>query len=289
MRTRSLLTSGPRKLNPLALCALIPSLAIADPQPTPSPAVPSAEVPLAPVRAFTAPAEHPEAGEGEAIEVAQRRRRRRRRRAAPGGIDDSDLAREETLEELKEEEYEKEAWSVGTAIGLSFIPGGGAGLIYAEKPAASTVPYLLSAIGYGVGIAYFVGAFDESSSVVCNHDIDGRVAFEECSFGDPGSAVRNDRDPRGTPINGQQPPYFQTQGQYTEATIGEDFDGKQTGLIIIAGTYVVTTVLGAVWAASSVSDHNDAVRKKIDSTVQAPKPIVAYDGRRGFLGLSFDF
>lgn len=280
-----------RAVRPLLIAALTPGLALADPLPAPAPMTPSVEVPTAPLAAVTTTSpSRPEASAGdEDMMLAQRRRRRRRRPRKPGGIDDSDLQQEETLSDLKEEEYEKEAWSTGTAVGLSLLPGGGAGLIYAERPAAATVPYLLSAIGYGLGIAYLVGAFNEDASQVCTHDVDGRVALEECGYGDPGSDRRNERDPRGAPVNGVLPPYFQTQGQYAESTVGEDFDGAKTGVYILAGTYVVTTLLGAVWAASAVADHNDDVRKKVESTVQAPTPIVSYDGRRGFIGLSLDF
>lgn len=280
-----------RAVRPLLLTALTPGLAVAAPPtaPTLSAEIPKAQPAPPALDALTA--RWGDATGGEIIEVAQRRRRRRRPAARRGGIDDSDLANEETLEELKEEEYDKESWSMGTAIGLSFIPGGGAGLLYAEKPAAATVPYLLSAIGYGIGVAYIAGVADESSSDICTHVRDGRVPLEECGFGDAGAdpAVRNSRDQRGEPSSGIFPTYGQTQGEYTNGTVGEDFDGQKTGIIIIAGTYAVTTLLGAVWAASAVSDHNDRVRKKIDSTVQAPRPIVAYDGRRGFFGLAIDF
>src|SRR5688572_5331802 len=61
---------------------------------------------------------------------------------AQAPVDDSDLKDEETLEALKQEEIAKEAWSMGAAIGLSLVPGGGAGLIYAEEPYAAIVPYV---------------------------------------------------------------------------------------------------------------------------------------------------
>ena len=44
--------------------------------------------------------------------------------------EDPDLEDDETLEDLMKIEYDKDAWSTSTAIGLSLVPGGGFGLIY---------------------------------------------------------------------------------------------------------------------------------------------------------------
>ena len=50
-----------------------------------------------------------------------------------------------------------------------------------------------------------------------------------------------------------------------------------------------TTLLGAAWAGLTVDDHNTALRKNIESTASAPRPIVSYDGRNGYMGLLLDF
>ena len=63
-------------------------------------------------------------------------------------VDDSDLADEETLTELMQIEIDRDAQSMGAAIGLSLIPGGGWGLLYAGKPAQSAVPFSLAAAGF---------------------------------------------------------------------------------------------------------------------------------------------
>lgn len=202
-------------------------------------------------------------------------------------IDDSDLKDEETLEELIEGEIDEESWSMGKAIGLSLLPGGGFGLIYAEKKAQSVVPFLLSAVGYGVGLAYMLGVFNEKSEQVCVHVRDGEVPLGECSIGDTaGENLANDpRSPNG------MTQYFDTKGDYTEGIKGEDFDGKDTGILILGATYAFTTILGAIWAASTVSDHNDKVRKAAESTAEGPRlrPVMAYDGDNGLFGVGIDF
>ena len=43
-------------------------------------------------------------------------------------VDDSDLRDEETLQELMQIEYDKDAWSMGAAVGASLLPGAGWGL-----------------------------------------------------------------------------------------------------------------------------------------------------------------
>ena len=55
-------------------------------------------------------------------------------------VDDSDLGEEESLDALNKEEIDKSTWSTGAAVGLSLIPGGGFGLVYADKKAASVGP-----------------------------------------------------------------------------------------------------------------------------------------------------
>lgn len=202
-------------------------------------------------------------------------------------LDDSDLKDEKTLEEFITIEVEENSWSMGKAIGLSLIPGGGFGLIYAEKKAQSVVPFLLSAIGYGVGLAYLAGVFDEESSRVCVHVRSGEVPLGECAIGrTPSDNQAN--DPRS---NDGMTQYFDTQADYQEGVKGEDFKGFDTGVLILGATYAFTTLLGAIWAAATVSDHNDRVRKDAESTAEGPRlrPMVAYDGQQGLFGVGLDF
>lgn len=202
-------------------------------------------------------------------------------------VDDSDLKDEETLEELIEEEITENSWSMAKAIGLSVLPGAGYGLVYAEKKAQSAVPFILSAAGYVVGALYMAGIFDESSKDVCVHVRDGEVPLRECSIGStPGDNQAN--DPRSADGMTQ---YFDTRNDYQAGVKGEDFDGKDTGIIILGATYVVTTLLGAIWAGAVVADHNDRVRKDAESTAQGPtlRPVMAYDGDNGLFGLGIDF
>lgn len=209
-------------------------------------------------------------------------------------VDDSDLAREENLQDLMREEYDDASLSVGAAVTLSLIPGAGYGLAYAGKKAQSLVPFTLSAIGYGVGAAYFFGAFNTSTSTFCRHVRDGRVQdFDECAIADNKGT---NTDPGNKAIDPRSPdmlPYFKTAEDYSVVTSGEDFDGKRTGLLIMGGTYVFTTLVGAIWASSVVSDHNDRLQKDIESTAQnegvQPRPVVAYDGNEGFFGLALDW
>lgn len=205
-------------------------------------------------------------------------------------VDDSDLRSEETLKELMQIEYDKDAQSVGAAIALSFIPGAGWGLLYAGKKAQAVVPFTLSAIGYGLAGAYLAGAFDTDAASACAHTRDGKVPFAECGLSrDP---VRNkDEDPRAD-LSKHPPPlniYDNTAADYSIVTTGEDFDGKETGLLILVGTYAVTTIVGAAWSAAVVSGHNDQLRKDIESTAGIPRPIVGYTGERGVVGVAFDF
>lgn len=235
---------------------------------------------------------------------------------AQAGIDalDADLADEKTLEDLHEDEFNESAKSMGAAVGLSLIPGAGWGLMYADKPAQATVPFLLSAVGYSVGALYMAGLFDEEATDTCQHVRDGRVGLAECGYGDivfdptnPNAVDNNDIDTRDN--QNPQRAYFATKSDYSEVTIGDDFDGTTTGLLIIGGTYVVTTLVGAAWAGSTVYDFNDQLRKDIESTagrdavakaedVRAsgpaaeplpPRPIFGYTGKRGVFGVVVDF
>lgn len=221
--------------------------------------------------------------------------------AAPAGggepVDDSDLKDEETLTELNQIEYEKDSWSAGAAIGLSAIPGGGFGLIYARNKAASVVPFLLSAAGYTLGALYFVGVFNTSKKTVCLYD-DVTTSSVNCSY-----ALRGVPDPIKTDMidnhsidpntktaeNPDGIPYYMSGSHYTETTRGDKFNGKKTGIYILAGTYVATTLLGAVWSGLTVSDHNAEIRKNVESTAMAPTPVMGYDGQTGSVGLSWGF
>ncbi len=211
-------------------------------------------------------------------------------------VDDSDLGREENLKDLMQLEFDKESKSVSAAVTLSLIPGGGYGLVYAGKKAQAVVPFLLSAVGYGIGAAYMFGAFDTNTNTFCRHTRDNRVDFEECSIQSESGNGMDDLgnkaiDPRSLDGN---TPYFKTGEDYAVVTTGEAFDGKERGLLIIGGTYLLTSLIGAFWAGSIVSDHNEQLQKDIESTAKnAPtiqaRPVVAYDGDRGFFGLALDF
>jgi len=220
--------------------------------------------------------------------------------AQAGGepVDDSDLAQEETLEQLNQADFDKDSWSMGAAVGLSFLPGAGWGLIYAEKPAAAAVPFALSAVGYTVGALYMLGLFDESQSNVCLHDSVGEVSLAACQLVQSRGQFTADLDGDGSAGDWQREidlndearrPYIDTAENYNRAVKGENFDGTKTGLIIVGATYAATTLLGAVWAGMSVDEHNTDLRNSIESTASAPRPLVGYDGRNGFLGLSLDF
>ena len=94
------------------------------------------------------------------------------------------------------------------------------------------------------------------------------------------------------PRDPQMRPYFATQDDYERITVGEDFDGTETGIIILGATYVATSILGAVWAGLVVSEHNDRLRKDIDSTVQRQptvRPTLAFSDEGGFAGFAIDF
>ena len=186
---------------------------------------------------------------------------------------DPDLEDDESLDQLMQIEYEKDAWSMTTAIGLSLVPGGGFGLVYARKKPQAVVPFLLSTLGYGLGIAYIAGTFDESQVGICTHVRDGRVPTEECDYArippDPSLPDRIDNsnvDPRG---DGRQ--YWQTEADYTASTTGRNYSGRSTGVTILAATYVVTSALGAVWSGMSVRAHNRQLRRDIESTAGVPQ------------------
>lgn len=182
---------------------------------------------------------------------------------------DPDLDDDESLEELMQIEYDKDAWSMTTAIGLSLVPGAGFGLVYARKRPQAVVPFLLSTLGYGLGIAYMAGTFDETQVGVCTHIRDGRVPNTECGYGntefDPSQPDRislqtiDPRDPAGRP-------YFQTNTDYVPSTTGRNYSGRSTGISLLAATYVITSTLGAFWSGMAVRSHNKQLRRDIEST-----------------------
>ena len=223
----------------------------------------------------------------------------------PVGEDEQlDLESDESLEQLMQIEYDRDAWSMSSAIGLSLVPGGGFGLIYVRKKPQAVVPFLLSSLGYGLGIAYLAGSFDESQVAVCTHARDGRVPTAECGYSsipyDPGVPQRIDNqdiDPRSP--NGQ--PYFQTQGDYRRSNSGRNYSGKSAGISILIATYALTSTLGAVWSGMTVRAHNRQLRRDIESTAQRSdrqeerndslslSPEFAWTGDQASLGFSFQF
>ena len=223
-------------------------------------------------------------------------------------MDDPELVRElsneETLGQLQEIEFERDSLSLSKGIIYSLIPGGSWGLFYAKKRAQGLIPLLLSVVGYGLGATYLSGTFDTASTDVCVYTpTQELVSMATCSRGEPTPSRPQqhlDYDERSwvdSNGDGQKQPdevkrYFQTQGDYTTETRGKNEEFGDLGLTILVGTYVVTTVIGAIWAGSSISTHNDELRKKIESTAQAPikvNPTLVYDGRNALMGLSVQF
>ena len=217
--------------------------------------------------------------------------------AANEPVDDSDLADEETLKELNDEEIGKSAWSTGAAVGLSLIPGGGFGLIYAEKKPHSVVPFLLSAAGYTVGALYMAGIFDTSKSTRCVFDGTKKVPESHCYYALDQATQMSDIYPTDDLDNHSTDPndptgkteFYDNGVRYGREERGEDFDGQKTGLYIMAATYGATTLLGAIWSGLTVADHNEEIRKSVESTAQAPTPVMGYDGEKGYLGMVWSF
>jgi hypothetical protein len=220
-------------------------------------------------------------------------------------IDDSDLRDEESLKQLMQIEYDKDALSMGVAVGSSFVPGAGWGLLYAKKPLQAAVPFTLTGLGFALSMGYLVGLFDTESTAICTHVNAGRVNDAECGYSEiprdanqPDLVDNQDRDPRSP----DGLPYFRTSGDYSRAVVGKDFDGQATGLIILGATYVVSTALGAVWAGSTVRSHNEQLRKDIESTAGNRKrghqerdrgiratPLLGVSKDRGLIGVTIDF
>ncbi len=211
-------------------------------------------------------------------------------------MDDPDLVQEisgeETLGQLQELEFQRESLSVGKAIALSLIPGGGWGLLYARKKAQSMVPLITSLIGYGVGAVYLSGQLDTKAEDVCIYKPTNvaEANVEVCSYytpipSDPFRHLEPDK-------NNPAKKYFETKGDYEIETRGTNYDGSKFGLQMLAGTYVVSSLIGAIWATVAVNEHNDEVRKKVESTAQLKfqfTPIVQYNGRTAQMGFGFNF
>ena len=216
-------------------------------------------------------------------------------------MDDPDLVRElegeETLGDLQNMEYDRESMSMGRGIALSFIPGGGFGMMYANKRAQGLLTVALAAVGYGVGLAFATGSLNSEAATVCvytpTNDV---VKTSTCSRGEPSAENPRqhlDIDPRSvTPQNPDGLRYFETQGDYAIQTRGSSYDGTSLGLKILAGTYVATTLIGAILSGSAISEHNDDVRKRVESTAGLDlklMPTMVYDGRNALMGLGGSF
>ncbi len=217
-------------------------------------------------------------------------------------IDDSDMRDEETLNQLMQIEYDRDKMSAGKAIALSFVPGGGLGLIYADKSIQSIVPYSLFGAGLVMSILHFIpdGPFHSKEQTYCRHlPTASRVGTDECLRGDrarvqpkdPNIVDNQDVDPRAIP-SGQA--YFETKSDYEQRTVGENYDPTNRGLLVLAASYAVTTALGAVWSAMAVNSFNEQLRKDIESTAKNRsylnvEPLVAYTGDGGLFGVTVDF
>ena len=214
-----------------------------------------------------------------------------------------ELKDEETLGDLQNIEYDREALSISKGIALSFIPGGGWGLLYANKKLQAIVPFLLSTVGYGIGAVYLSGSFDESKKNVCIHEpSQSTVEYDQCSWGDGSihpdkyntydQLSWNDLNGDGQQQQNELSRYFETKGDYRQTTRGKNIDLSSQGLPILLGTYLATSLVGAVWSAVAISQHNKDLRKKIESTAQAPiqiLPSVTYNGTQASAGLSMTF
>ena len=178
--------------------------------------------------------------------------------------------------------------------------------MYTGNKYAASVPFTLFAIGVGVGATYASGLLDTEAVPICQHVRDGRVNAAECEYQntvrspatlmDPAVKDRQDEDPRS---EGGMLRYYQTGGDYSRVTAGRNFDGLKTGTYILIGTYLMTTAIGAVWAGMNVKEHNDQIRRDIESTVKGQprkdsrdfeaSPLIGYTGDRGVIGFSLTF
>jgi hypothetical protein len=204
----------------------------------------------------------------------------------------NELSGEETLGQLQQLEFQRESLSVGKAIALSLIPGGGWGLLYARKRAQSFVPIITSLVGYTVGMLYASGQLDQKATDVCVYKPTNIVQkdIEVCSYYD--AKLHLDKYLALDTNDGTGKTYYETRNDYTIQTKGTNYDGSAFGLQMILGTYVATSILGAVWATIEVNEHNDEVRKKVESTAELKYkfvPMVQYNGSGAQMGFGFQF
>ena len=239
-----------------------------------------------------------------------------------------ELEQEESLEDLQEIEYNREALSVSRGTILSLIPGGGWSLMYANRRAQGVLMILGAAFGYGMGAAYALGVFDETAERTCVLTDSSKESINvELVYCNPKSSINptnknatmpsydpylykddNASDParriilkNDQPLTGNYrvPFYSEVSELYQEQKRGTDYNGLNTGLGIIAGTYAITTVLSAIWSAVEITDQNHELRKRIESTsAQAPhrtqpqamvRPTFQHDGHQTIMGLGGKF
>lgn len=211
-------------------------------------------------------------------------------------MDDPDLVKElageETLQDLQDMEYDRESLSVGKGVTLSLIPGGGFGLLYAGKSAQGFLMIALSAAGYVYGIAHASGSLDNKQTNACVYMIgtaqEELVRTEVCDWGN--GKLHPDRyntiDPRDPTMSKK---YFETQTNYRlQKRGGDPYDGRNYGLLVIGTTYLLTTLAGAIWSGMVISEHNDEIRKRVESTAGL-YPVLDMNGDRTTVGLGLRF
>ncbi len=228
-------------------------------------------------------------------------------RSPSAQMDDPDLVRElaeeETLVDLQNIEYSNDALSSGRGVLLSLVPGAGWSLIYANRRAQGVLIILGATVGYGMGVAYLAGVFDENAERRCVLTDSSRnsifVGLKYCSPDSPidpmnANATRPSYDPylykndaTNDPelrviLKGDQPQpptsyriplYSEVSELYKEQKRGSDYNGAKTGQIILASTYAVTTLISAIWTSLEIKDQNKELRKQIESTAQGPRPV----------------
>ncbi|MAD60850.1 MAG: hypothetical protein CMH49_04930 [Myxococcales bacterium] len=240
-----------------------------------------------------------------------------------------ELEQEESLEDLQEIEYNREALSISRGTLLSLIPGGGWSLMYANRRAQGVLMVLGATLGYGMGAAYALGVFDESADKTCVLTDSSKESINvELVYCNPKSSINptnananmpaydpylykddNASDParriilkNDQPLSGNYrvPFYSEVSELYQEQKRGTNYKGLNTGLSIIAGTYAVTTVLSAVWSAVEIADQNNELRKRIESTSAQAKtrpqpyqtkvrPTFQHDGQQTIMGFGGQF
>jgi hypothetical protein len=222
-----------------------------------------------------------------------------------------ELKGEETLQELQEIEFQRESLNLSRGVGLSFIPGGGWGLFYAQKRAQGLIPLVASLIGYGVGLALLSGSLDTDESRVCVYSLEdstrnyaGTIVNSRVCEGKTNPNIQVQLNLENDPLswvdtNGnqladsnEQKKYLETLSYYSFDTRGSKYDGFQDGLLILGITYLTTTAIGAIWSAVEISQFNDELRKKVESTADlSPKfqPYFHRDGQKTMVGVGVLF